>query len=652
MCLRPRHAADMTSKWKITPQSPSINTVLFGSDPEFWLQEPVALQFGIDGSVQLVRWFNVSHEISFVRRLCSRSAQPYGTLHVMLVAERGFEWTEWSPSNNWFLPQIKGKLWIVTMFTVHPDHLHRNDGWQQWHFSKGYSISVMQDMDEVIKEVALHMEMIRYTDNPLHLLYHDRMTTLEETASKKVGAVGVGAVGAVGAVLMKKNEMLIKDRRILPPSDLTRKECQHLQQVVPRVLGQIVMRICKNYYTELASHLETIRQMVATELKRFKKIVGNKLTGDMLNSEALTDTITDVFLVTLNSIMQSSNPEEFDYTKLPCHNTINSIYQMKRDEIRFAAFRFNCQQHLRNLSHSHQDLRSLECPRRWWYARWSMQYSLALSANDSKVVEQVGRLISIGDLEESENLTHIHPLFMSREAYLAYMRSVAHAYKLAYGIEIDKEIFSIPDGTDRIQKSTFWRKTKFWRARHCVKQIQTALTNDLQSPSAIPEVPSPESLVPVVPTPTEQTEQTRRDRYYSHLTSSMEEEKARELARKERAAKMRIDNMEKQEKPYTVTMSQTCKEKTTGRKRTTKEQLVHDEYVSDDARVRRQVAFEAKQAREHTEAVARNLRDKEASLKKLIVEMGKAEAAASHYVPTVGTLNTAIEIAMKTVSLE
>ena len=68
------------------------------------------------------------------------------------------------------------------------------------------------------------------------------------------------------------------------------------------------------------------------------------------------------------------------------------------------------------------------------------------------------------------------------------------------------------------------------------------------------------------------------------------------------------------------------------------EQLEHDVHVHPDQKALRAAAFDARQAREHLDAEARKAREKAAALKKIEVDMGKAEAVAEHVVPVASTL--------------
>lgn len=138
-----------------------------------------------------------------------------------------------------------------------------------------------------------------------------------------------------------------------------------------------------------------------------------------------------------------------------------------------------------------------------------------------------------------------------------------------------------------------------------------------------------------------QEEQARRDAYWANVEAERTAEKVKELARKERAAATRAAKLEtflNGGAPYSVTMPQRGKTRSSDRVPTTEEKLVHEEHVNPQARALRQAAFDAKQAREHAEAEAKKLRDKADSLKALVVRMGQEEAAASHHVPPGPTL--------------
>jgi len=79
--------------------------------------------------------------------------------------------------------------------------------------------------------------------------------------------------------------------------------------------------------------------------------------------------------------------------------------------------------------------------------------------------------------------------------------------------------------------------------------------------------------------------------------------------------------------------------------RTEEEQVLHENYTSEEARAFRRAAGEAKQAVEHAEALARRLKDRADKLREVERNMGKAEAAATHVLPPRPSLDIAAMLA-------
>ena len=173
--------------------------------------------------------------------------------------------------------------------------------------------------------------------------------------------------------------------------------------------------------------------------------------------------------------------------------------------------------------------------------------------------------------------------------------------------------------------------------------LETLIDGDLKGRSTVPRRRKHKmsASVPLRPQLAEATEaeRARLASYEAHLAASQAEAKVKEATRKERAAASRAAKRAAPENPYTVTRPQSGRAKTCGpRSRSLVEQLEHDVHVHPDQKALRAAAFDARQAREHLDAEARKAREKAAALKKIEVDMGKAEAVAEHVVPVASTL--------------
>lgn len=141
-------------------------------------------------------------------------------------------------------------------------------------------------------------------------------------------------------------------------------------------------------------------------------------------------------------------------------------------------------------------------------------------------------------------------------------------------------------------------------------------------------------------------ERLRRAAYEAHLAAQRAEERAVEAVRKARAAEERAKRAAHGEKPFTQTLPQLGKAKVKRRERTALEGLVHTVHVSPEQKAIRSAAFDARKAAAIAGAESRRMREKADGLRQLVVEMGKAEAQATHTVPRGPTLDQHMAHAM------
>jgi len=133
-------------------------------------------------------------------------------------------------------------------------------------------------------------------------------------------------------------------------------------------------------------------------------------------------------------------------------------------------------------------------------------------------------------------------------------------------------------------------------------------------------------------------EQSRRDAYYSHLSESLAEERAKEKQRKERAAQSRAEAAAKGEKPFTTTLPQLGTEKPFRRRQQTEEdKLKHQVHTAQKPIM--QTCFDKKQANEHEQAEERKAKEKHDGMAKLERDVQKEIAAKQHFVPPAAKLS-------------
>jgi len=128
------------------------------------------------------------------------------------------------------------------------------------------------------------------------------------------------------------------------------------------------------------------------------------------------------------------------------------------------------------------------------------------------------------------------------------------------------------------------------------------------------------------------------------------EAKAIELESRRKIAAHRLALTSQPEAAYTATMPQRHSSTTTrsrGKSRGTANELAHQVWTSDEAREARKRYGDMKQAVEHLEAVARKAKENVQRLRELERNMGKAEAAATHHVPSAASLSAVVGAAAR-----
>lgn len=141
-------------------------------------------------------------------------------------------------------------------------------------------------------------------------------------------------------------------------------------------------------------------------------------------------------------------------------------------------------------------------------------------------------------------------------------------------------------------------------------------------------------------------EQRRREAYYSHLSESLAEEKAKEQQRKERAAQSRAEAAAKGEKPFTVTLPQVGIEKPFRRRQQTQQdKLKHHVHTAQKPIM--QACFDKKQVNEHDQAEERKAKEKHDGMAKLERDIQKEIAAKQHYVPAPAKLSDFVDSVLK-----
>ena len=118
--------------------------------------------------------------------------------------------------------------------------------------------------------------------------------------------------------------------------------------------------------------------------------------------------------------------------------------------------------------------------------------------------------------------------------------------------------------------------------------------------------------------------------------------RAKAEKRKERARRTREENAAREPLPYTKTLPQVPKDRRRSNREAELVQLVHEAHQSPREKKDRREAFDKKQEKQHQETVARK-EAKRANDKKAIESgMAKADAAATHQVPGLPSLNVVI----------
>lgn len=143
-----------------------------------------------------------------------------------------------------------------------------------------------------------------------------------------------------------------------------------------------------------------------------------------------------------------------------------------------------------------------------------------------------------------------------------------------------------------------------------------------------------------------EVEAARRAAYEAHVAEERAAEAAAEAARKARRDDERAADAAKGEKPYTAALPQTPKDKPTGRQRTEEEQRAHDAHVLPEQKAARSSAFDARQEQAHLDRLAREAKARSDAAAKLVSDMDKEDAAASHVVPAPPSLSERFEAAL------
>lgn len=122
---------------------------------------------------------------------------------------------------------------------------------------------------------------------------------------------------------------------------------------------------------------------------------------------------------------------------------------------------------------------------------------------------------------------------------------------------------------------------------------------------------------------------------------------AAEAVRRQRAAASRDERARAGPADFSITNPQIAKERVVGRARTAEEQRQHELHVDPVEKALRSMAFDEKQATEHTNKLTRKAKKARAQWRQLEKDMGAAEAAATHHVPTKPTLADVVDDAMR-----
>ena len=127
--------------------------------------------------------------------------------------------------------------------------------------------------------------------------------------------------------------------------------------------------------------------------------------------------------------------------------------------------------------------------------------------------------------------------------------------------------------------------------------------------------------------------------------------RAIELERRRKVAAHRLERANQPEATLTAKGAQrrpsASGTRSRGKSRGTANELAHQVWSSENAREARRRYGELKQAVEHLEAETAKAKDKAQRLRQLEIDMGKAEAAATHHVPPASSLGSVVDAAAR-----
>ena len=202
---------------------------------------------------------------------------------------------------------------------------------------------------------------------------------------------------------------------------------------------------------------------------------------------------------------------------------------------------------------------------------------------------------------------------------------------------------------------------------NCPRSNQRASPPPAPAPAALAPAPAPDPAPAPAPAPNSASQRGRASRATNPTTNSMDvlrararlreefeaaERRAIELERRRKVAAHRLERANQPEAAYTAKgpsrrAAAATGTRSRGKSRGTGNELAHRVWSSEDAREARRRYGELKQAVEHLEAETAKAVDRARRLRQLEIDMGKAEAAATHHVPPASSVGSVVDAALR-----